>query len=407
MKNLVAALGLVEWEAQFVSGMSHPMFGIQVQRRCVDGVDIRAAIQVSDCQGVLVSDATPRVTRDLITELAEKGIKLIAITSDVEFWKDRGVIHVIELDKSNPLSGMRQVVELMRDEQHVPEVIADPKGLMISIAGFGGSCGRTTAVKELGWHLSQLGANSCIADADTYGPSLDQELGYEPAQNGLLELCRTLERNNSSVQTSFELLPSPSERLSLIAGLPRISRWTDLRVSTLRELWQKSREHFDVVIADVGAVLEIDHSLAYESSLPRRHAASLTALESSQVTVICARADSVGIARLVRGYLEFHELFSKTEVHVLLWGITSRAQGKDVRSAVSRHTGIESIFETSYDFEVMRKALHQNTFVGELDSRHAISKEFESLAKMIYQNLELKRETHVQKPRRALLKRAA
>jgi hypothetical protein len=89
---------LVEWEAQFVSGLGHPMFGLQVQRRCVDGVDIRAAVQVADCQAVLVSDATPRINQDLIAELAEKGIDLIAITVDVDRWHDLGASHCIELD---------------------------------------------------------------------------------------------------------------------------------------------------------------------------------------------------------------------------------------------------------------------------------------------------------------------
>ena len=407
MKNVIAALGLVEWESQFVSGLSHPMFGIQVQRRCVDGVDIRAAIQVSDCQGVLVSDATPRVTQDLISELAEKGIKLIAITSDVEMWQDLGVNHCIDLDQRNPLSGMKKVVELMRDEVNSVALEEEPKGLMIAVAGFGGACGRTTAVKEIGWQLSQIGANTCIADADTYGPSLDQELGHEPAQNGLLELCRTIERRNSSVQTALNLLPSASDKLSLIAGLPRISRWTDLRVATLREMWRSLKEHFDVVVADIGAVLEVDHSLVYESSLPRRHAAALTALESAEVAIICARADSVGIARLVRGYLEFHELFSKAEVHVLLWGVTSEAHGKDVRLAVSRHTGIESIYESAYDFEIMSKAVRQSTFVGALERKNSISRTFESMAQMIYQELEIENITRFQKPRRGFLKRAA
>ena len=86
MKNVIAALGLVDWEAQFVSGLGHPMFGLQVQRRCVDGVDIRAAIQVSDCQAVLVSDATPRINQDLIAELADKNIKLIAIKFPQTFY---------------------------------------------------------------------------------------------------------------------------------------------------------------------------------------------------------------------------------------------------------------------------------------------------------------------------------
>jgi hypothetical protein len=179
-------------------------------------------------------------------------------------------------------------------------------------------------------------------------------------------------------------------------------------VGTLRELWRKSKEVFDVVVTDVGAVLETDHSLMHETSLPRRHAASLTALESAQVTLICARADSVGIARLVRGYLEFHELFANSEVHVLLWGVATDSQSKDVRAAVSRHTGIESIFETACDFEVTRNALQQNTFVSKLDAKNAITKEFEAIAKMIYQNMELHNKTPLRsKPKRSLLKRAA
>ena len=408
MKNLIAALGLVNWEAQFVSGLGHPMFGLQLQRRCVDGVDIRAAVQVSDCQAVLVSDSTPRISQELVAELADRGIELIAITVDVDRWHNLGASHCIELDVNNPLSAIKQVSEILRGKTQVVEPEADPKGLLIAVAGFGGACGRTTAVKELGWQLSKSGAKTCMIDADTYGPSLDQELGFEPSQNGLLELCRSIERKNSTIQTHFDLLPAVSKDLSLVAGLPRISRWTDLRVGTLRELWRKSKEVFDVVVTDVGAVLETDHSLMYETSLPRRHAASLTALESAQVTFICARADSVGIARLVRGYLEFHELFANSEVHVLLWGVVSENQSKDIRSAVSRHTGIESIFETAYDFEATRNSLQQNTFVSKLDPKNAITKEFEAIAKLIYQNLELQNKTPLRsKPKRSLLKRAA
>ncbi len=162
MKNLIAALGLVDWEAQFVSGLGHPMFGLQVQRRCVDGVDIRAAIQVSECQAVLVSDATPRINQDLIAELADKNIKLIAITSDVDHWQDLGASHCIELDSNNPLSALKQISELMSDEPQAVEPESDPKGLLIAVAGFGGACGRTMAVKEIGWQLSACRGTCCL-----------------------------------------------------------------------------------------------------------------------------------------------------------------------------------------------------------------------------------------------------
>lgn len=409
MKNLIAALGVVDWEAQFVSGLGHPMMGMQVQRRCVDGIDVRAAIQVLDCQGVLVSDATPRISQDLVTELSEKNIMLIAITSDVEHWKNFGANHCIELDPKNPLSGLKQVSEFIRGETEVIEPVIEPKGTLIAVAGFGGSCGRTTAVKEIGWQLAKLGAKTCMIDADTYGPSLDQELGYEPNQNGLLELCRSIEKKKSLTRTHFDLLPTPAKNLSLVAGLPRISRWTDLRVSTLRELWRESKETFDVALADVGGVLEVGNSLLHETSLPRRQAAALTALESATSTLICARADSVGIARLVRGYLEFHELFAHTEVHVLLWGVSSEAHSKDVRTAVSRHTGIASIFDTSHNFEITSKALKQNTFISKLDPKNEVTKDFESISKLIYQDLNIQSQTQMssRKPIRSLLKRAA
>jgi nitrogenase subunit NifH len=101
-------------------------------------------------------------------------------------------------------------------------------------------------------------------------------------------------------------------------------------------------------------------------------------------------------------------MFADSEVHVLLWGVTSESQSKDIRTAVSRHTGIESIFETAYDFEVTRKSLHNNTFVGQLEPKHAIAKEFEAIANLIYQNFEAQNKTPLRsKPKRSLMKRAA
>ena len=113
MKNVIVALGLVEWESIFVSGLGHPMFGVSVQRRCVDGIDIRAAIQVVECHGVIISDATPRIDQDLIAELRERDIPLIAISSNCESWSDQGVTMLVQLDAKNPLIALKLVSELL------------------------------------------------------------------------------------------------------------------------------------------------------------------------------------------------------------------------------------------------------------------------------------------------------
>lgn len=383
MKNVIVALGLVEWESIFVSGLGHPMFGISVQRRCVDGIDIRAAIQVVECHGVIISDATPRIDQDLIAELRERDIPLIAISSDCESWSDQGVAMLVQLDAKNPLIALKLVSELLSGKlKPIVEEIKET-GLHIAIAGFGGASGRTTTVKELSLQLKQLNLRTVMIDADTYGPSLDQELGLDLGTNGLLELCRVLEKKSAKGQSFVDLVTQLRSGLSVVPGLPRVSRWTDLRISALREFWQESKENFDAVVTDVGAILEVDQSLLHETSLPRRHAASLTALESADITIICARADCVGIARLVRGYLEFHELFAKSSVYVLLWGITDEAQARDIKSAVSRHTGIESVTCIGFDWELSRQALQRTTFMSAIDPRSEISLQYQGLAKLI------------------------
>ena len=134
----------------------------------------------------------------------------------------------------------------------------------------------------------------------------------------------------------------------------------------------------------------------------------MTALESAQVTIICARADSVGLARLVRGYLEFHELFSKSDVHVVLWGVSSVAHARDVCSAVSRHTGIGSITVIPFDWEASQNALMSNSFISKQYPKHEIAKQFEKLANTIEQHRQSENVLlELVKPRKKLLRRAA
>ena len=97
-----------------------------------------------------------------------------------------------------------------------------------------------------------------MIDADTYGPSLDQELGLDSGTNGLLELCRVLEKKSDKAKSFADLVTQLRSGLAVVPGLPRVSRWTDLRISALRELWKESKENFDAVVTDVGAILEVD-----------------------------------------------------------------------------------------------------------------------------------------------------
>ena len=55
MVNVICALGHVPWEQQFINSLGHPMFGVSVTKRCVDGIDILAAVRTIDVDAVVVS----------------------------------------------------------------------------------------------------------------------------------------------------------------------------------------------------------------------------------------------------------------------------------------------------------------------------------------------------------------
>lgn len=383
MKSVIVALGLVDWEAAFVSGLGHPMLGMSVQRRCVDGVDVRAAIKVVAADVVIVSDSTPRLDQDLINELCQQNLEVIAIGSDEQFWLELGVTKFISLDLSNPLSAISKIAGLLRDKSDSLPVAETLKGSLIAVAGFGGSCGRSSFVKEVSWHLAKSGSRTLMVDADTYGASLIQEFAIDSGGVGVLEACREFEKRNLSPNVIEKLTHPVAPNLSLLSGLSKSSRWTDLRIPALRATWDATKSGFDFVVADVGGVLEIDSSLMHESALPRRHAASLTALEAAATTIICARADPIGVSRLIRGYLEFSELFSETNVSAVVWGTSNEREVRETTQAITRHTGLQSVTCVPHNWELAKTALSRATTMSKLDDKSAISITYRNLAQSL------------------------
>jgi MinD-like ATPase involved in chromosome partitioning or flagellar assembly len=386
MKQAIVALGLVEWEAAFVSGLGHPMLGVSVARRCVDGIDVRAAVQVVATDLVVVSDYTPRIDQDLMNELLDRNISVVAIGDDENYWQDFGVSHFIKQDLENPLTAIKYLAEALRDPISVSESSQAPKGELIAVAGFGGACGRSTLVKEVSWQLAQAGKKTLMADADSYGPSLLQELGGEVSVGGILEVCREFEKRNLAKNPFESMTQQIDSNLSLLAGLSRTSRWTDLRIPALRLTWENAVRSFDSVVVDVGGVLEIDQSLMHESALPRRLAASLTALDAAGSAILCARADSVGISRLIRGYLEFHELFADTNISVAVWGTTDGRHATEVERAISRHTGLQKITCVPHDWKIAQDTLAVSGIMSAMHPKSEVANSYKLIANSFLQS---------------------
>ena len=162
---------------------------------------------------------------------------------------------------------------------------------------------------------ADLRGRTILVDADPYGGSIGQQLGVMDEVSGLLAAARLatagqLEERFSTVQRGLD------HRLSVVTGLPRPDRWTEVRSGTVEHLLELGRTHGDVVV-DTGFSLESDPA-GDLGGRPGRNQLTLGALEVADDVVVVGAADPVGLSRLARGLVDLREVLGDRPVHVVV-----------------------------------------------------------------------------------------
>lgn len=367
MTNIVVALGNVEWEPQLLSAFAHPMMNISIQRRCVDAVDARTAIRTLEVDAVLLSDATLRIDEDAIIDFIACGIRVVAISNDVQKWERLGVDSIVDLEIGDLPAMVRAIGNHIREVAQVVAIEPEPVGKLIAVTGFGGGAGRSSTARELSYVSCFVEEQlTLLVDADTLNPSLAIELNDENISRGLLPLTRLAESNRLSEVEVAALTTSVFEHLWFARGLPTANRWADLRPNALKKLWSYSKKTFEITVVDAGPLHGIEGAELSLDVLPKRSSALLTTLDAATTVILTARADNVGVTRLIRGYLDNEEFLTDKEVIVHLHH-TSDFSSQAAQS-ILRHTGIQlvSYVENSSAYA---RAIHEHSFASAFDDK--------------------------------------
>ena len=381
MINAIVAIGQVPWEAQFVSGLTHPMTGIQVQRRCVDAVDVLAVTKVISCDVVIISEQTLRLDEEFIAQLTRQQVRVIALTANPKYFEYLGGVESLQIDPANPLAAIPLLAAMVRVNKVTdsPELI--PKGELIFIGGFAGGTGKTRSAMEIAYALATKKKQTLLVDGDTYGPSLGQLLNQLPTQLGLLDVCRKIERKTALTDFLKQDAIQYSQFLYFLPGLVKSSRWVDLRSAALHELWQLAIAQFDYVVVDVGPVLENDPMAAIDTGLPKRNLVSASALSAASKIVLVTRADEISITRLIKGTIENANSFANKTVSVLVVPAFGKKSAKDAVTAIQTHADVANVQVISNTYELIEKAQSQNTFVSLLNKD--VANQFEQITTLI------------------------
>ena len=239
-----------------------------------------------------------------------------------------------------------------------PSPDADDEGsrnVVVVVWGPKGAPGRTTVAVNLAFEALPLAGETLLVDADTYGGSVAQILGFLEEHQGLAWAARLASRGELDRPRLWEATRRAGPNgPRVLSGLTRAELWTEIGSSTWDSLLDLFRLSFPVTVVDVGFCLEEDEELLYDHVRFRRNAVARLALQRADHVIAVARADPVGLHDFVWGYQQLRDAgVNPSRVRIVVNQVRGGLFGGDpvnqIRVALHRYLGTEPSAFVPYD----------------------------------------------------------
>lgn len=293
---------------------------LMVTRVCEDIAEAVAACAVGATDVLLVSGREllpPLEQIDAVT--SQQTVLVLLDEKPRNGGTTQGMLEVIE---SVPMLELELlVVQALRelthpdelDEAQVTETSAQATlstGKIVCFWGAAGAPGRSTVALNYAVEAALSGKTVVILDADTFAASISIQLGLLDESASIAQLCRVIDsgsREPARLDATCLSVEVGTAILKVATGLPRSSRWPEVRASALRRATSVLREHNDLVVLDVASQVEMDEQLSFDTQAPQRNAVTVEMLRCSDEVFMVVAADSVGIPRALRAIDELED----------------------------------------------------------------------------------------------------
>jgi MinD-like ATPase involved in chromosome partitioning or flagellar assembly len=286
-----------------------------VLRRCVDVDDLLAAATSGQADTAVVAIEAPGLDLAAVDHLRSHGVRTVAVVAD-----EAGTVRASRIGARTSVDDVEELPIAITTDQEPepppppPDAEAEPpaaRGRVVAVWGPAGAPGRTTVATALAAALAQR-ARTTLVDVDPYAGTVAQALGVLDEVSGLLSAARLaaagmLEERFASIQRALD------KRLTVVTGLPRPDRWSEVRPGTVQLLAETAARDGHVVL-DTGFSLEEDDL----SGRPGRHQLTVAALEVADEVLVVGTADPVGLSRLARALVELRDRLPLTATRVVV-----------------------------------------------------------------------------------------
>ncbi|MBM7410227.1 MinD-like ATPase involved in chromosome partitioning or flagellar assembly [Clavibacter michiganensis] len=215
-----------------------------------------------------------------------------------------------------------------------------PAGRVIAVWGPQGAPGRTTTALAVAGEVAAAGRSAVLVDADVHGGTVAATLGLLDEAPGFAAACRLAAADSLTVQELERIAQHhPSTRapgFSVLTGISRPDRWPELAEGRVSAVLQACRGWRDYTVVDASFNLEDDEEISSDMFAPRRNAATHAVLRGADHVVAVVSADTVGLSRFFRAYVQLLEIVDPSRVSVLVNRVRPSAGGWDAASQVRR-----------------------------------------------------------------------
>lgn len=240
-----------------------------------------------------------------------------------------------------------------------------PAGRVIAVWGPQGAPGRTATALAVAGEVAAAGRSTVLVDADVHGGTVAASLGLLDEAPGFAAACRLAAADSLTVEELDRIAQHhPSTRapgFSVLTGISRPDRWPELAEGRVSAVLQACRTWREYTVVDASFNLEDDEEISSDMFAPRRNAATHAVLRGADHVVAVVSADTVGLSRFFRAYVQLLEIVDPSRVSVLVNRVRPSAGGWDaagqVRRTLFRFGSVEAAAYVPEDREALDAAV--------------------------------------------------
>ncbi|MDQ3982622.1 MAG: P-loop NTPase [Actinomycetota bacterium] len=357
VKRVVTIAGHADAEARFATAIA-ARADAEIVFRCVDRVELLAAIRGASPDLIVAVGSTPWLDRQSCDEAVAARIPVVGMSctpSDSDALANLGIL-VLPVDAE-----LDRVLVAGFSGDALPRAPAaltrslDRRGRLISVWGPKGAPGRSTVAVEIAAELAATESATALVDADTYGGDVAQMLGVVEELPSIVWACQTAasgDLDHRSLMRGLRRVGASGP--VLVPGITRADLWGDVGEFAWRELLVALRAELAHCVVDVGFCLEEETS-SYSVGEGRNATARAAVRDSDFVVAVC-RADAVGLKSFLWAYQGLVDLVDEDRIHVVANRVTPGEEAS-IAELLRRHAGKRPVAYLPEDAPLFRAAV--------------------------------------------------